>query len=78
MIPYLEKTGGVWFCKGGMYNLVRALENIFKGIGGTVETDAEVEQVVVENRARAKGVLVRVNSERDADINGKGSPRSGS
>ena len=76
MIPYLEKTGGVWFCKGGMYSLVRALENIFKGIGGTVETDAEVEQVVVENR-RAKGVLVRVNSERDADINGKGSPRSG-
>ena len=63
MIPYLEKTGGVWFCKGGMYNLVRALEDVFKQLGGTVETDAEVEQIVVENR-RAKGVRVKVNQER--------------
>ena len=52
MIPYLEKTGGVWFCKGGMYSLVRALENLFKRIGGVVETEAEVEQIVVENRLR--------------------------
>lgn len=56
MIPYLEKTGGVWFCKGGMYNLVRSLESVFKELGGVVETDAEVEQIVVENR-KAKGVL---------------------
>ena len=71
MIPYLEKTGGVWFCKGGMYSLVRALENIFKKLGGVVETDTEVEQIVIENR-RAKGVLVKVNQERDSDINVKG------
>ncbi|MXV74697.1 phytoene desaturase [Candidatus Poribacteria bacterium] len=58
MIPYLEKTGGVWFCKGGMYSLVRALENVFKGIGGVVETDTEVEQIVVENR-RARGVIAK-------------------
>ena len=57
MIPYLEKTGGVWFCRGGMYSLVRALEDVFKRLGGVVETDAEVEQIVVENR-RAKGVFV--------------------
>ena len=63
MIPYLEKTGGVWFCKGGMYSLVCALENIFKELGGVVETDAEVEQIVVENR-KAKGVLVKVNQKR--------------
>ena len=56
MIPYLEKTGGVWFCKGGMYNLVRALESVFKALGGIVETDAEVEQIVVEDR-KAKGVI---------------------
>lgn len=58
MIPYLEKTGGVWFCKGGMYSLVRALEDVFKRIGGIVETEAEVERIVVENR-HAKGVLVK-------------------
>ena len=58
MIPYLEKTGGVWFSKGGMYSLVRALEEVFKALGGVVETDAEVEKIVVENR-KAKGVLAK-------------------
>ena len=56
MIPYLEKTGGVWFCKGGMYKFVKALEDVFKKLGGTVETKAEVEQIVVENQC-AKGVI---------------------
>ena len=56
MIPYLEKTGGVWFCKGGMYNLVRALKDVFEGLGGVIETDTEVEQIVIENR-KASGVL---------------------
>ena len=56
MIPYLEKTGGVWFCKGGMYRLVQALESVFERLGGVVETDAEVEQIVIEDR-KAKGVI---------------------
>ena len=56
MIPFLEKVGGVWFCKGGMYSLVRALEDVFKQLGGVVKTDTEVERIVVENR-RAKGVI---------------------
>ncbi len=56
MIPYLEKAGGVWFCKGGMYNLVQALESVFKKLGGIVETHTEVEQIIVENRC-AKGVI---------------------
>ena len=92
MIPYLEKTGGVWFCKGGMYRLVRALEDVFKQLGGVVETDTEVERIIVENR-RAKGVIANVNQERrtknaisdipdkarvlgSSDINSKGNPRS--
>lgn len=58
MIPYLEKAGGVWFSKGGMYSLVQALESVFKGIGGVVETETEVEQIVVENR-KAKGVRAK-------------------
>ncbi len=58
MIPYLEKAGGVWFCKGGMYGLVQALESAFKALGGIVETDAEVEQILVENR-EAKAVLAK-------------------
>ncbi len=56
MIPYLEKVGGVWFCKGGMYKFVQALENVFKKLGGIIETKAEVEQIVVENQC-ARGVI---------------------
>ena len=92
MIPYLEKVGGVWFCKGGMYSLVRALEDVFKQLGGVVETDTEVERIVVEKR-HAKGVIANVNQERrtknaisdipdkarvlgSSDIHVKGNPRS--
>jgi phytoene desaturase len=57
MIPYLEKVGGVWFAKGGMYSLVSAFERVFLELGGTIRTNAEVDQIVVENGA-ARGVRV--------------------
>jgi len=66
MIPYLEKHGGVWFSKGGMYSLVEALEKVFLEIGGKIHTDAEVKEIVVENR-KVQGV--NVNDEfHEADI----------
>lgn len=49
MIPYLEKVGGVWFSRGGMYSLVEAMEKVFLEIGGTVRTNAEVSEIVVRN-----------------------------
>ncbi|MEJ2052908.1 MAG: phytoene desaturase family protein [Calditrichaceae bacterium] len=55
MIPYLEKAGGVWFTKGGMFSLVKALQKLFKDIGGTIETKAEVTKIEVEN-GRTSGV----------------------
>lgn len=58
MIPYLEKSGGVWFCKGGMYTLVQALSRLFTELGGTIETETEVERIVVENR-NTTGVLAK-------------------
>ena len=57
MIPYLERDGGVWFSRGGMYSLVQAFEKVFREIGGTVRTGAEVERVLVEN-GTARGVRV--------------------
>ncbi len=55
MIPYLEKVGGVWFAKGGMYSLVKAMESVFKEIGGTVRTHTEVKKIVVEDGV-ARGI----------------------
>ena len=50
MIPYLEKEGGVWFSKGGMYSLVQALEKVFVELGGTVHTSHEVTKLHASNR----------------------------
>ncbi|MBX2989905.1 MAG: phytoene desaturase [Bacteroidetes bacterium] len=49
MIPYLEKTAGVWYAKGGMYSLVKAFEQVFLESGGTIRTNAEVSEIVVDN-----------------------------
>lgn len=57
MIPYLEKTGGVWFTKGGMTSLVKAFRNLYEEIGGKVLTDSPVRRILVEN-GRAAGVQV--------------------
>jgi phytoene desaturase len=60
MIPYLEKEGGVWFTKGGMYSLVRAFEKLFLELGGEIYTSCEVESIQVEN-GRVKGVIANEN-----------------
>ncbi len=57
MIPYLERKGGVWYARGGMYSLVQAFEHIFRSLGGVVHTNAEVSEILVEH-GRAVGVRV--------------------
>ena len=56
MIPYLEKEGGVWFTRGGMYSVVKALESVFLELGGRIHTNTEVSKIVVENR-KARGIV---------------------
>lgn len=66
MIPYLEKHGGVWFTKGGMYSLVRAFESLLSEIGGQIYTNSEVQEIVVKN---GKACGVYVNGEfHEADV----------
>jgi phytoene desaturase len=57
MIPLLERVGGVWFTRGGMYSLVEALGTVFTEIGGTTHTEAGVTRIRVQN-GRAVGVEV--------------------
>ena len=66
MIPYLEKIGGVWFTKGGMYSLIEALEKVFKKHGGIVKTSTEVHKILVDNK-KAVGVKT-VNGEERFDL----------
>ena len=55
MIPYLERDGGVWFTRGGMYSVVEALGRLIIEEGGRIKTGAEVEEILVEE-GRAVGV----------------------
>ena len=66
MIPFLEREGGVWFTRGGMYSVVEALAKLFTELGGTIETSAEVEEILVTD-GRATGVRTK-DSDYPADF----------
>ncbi len=55
MIPFLEREGGVWFTRGGMYSVVEAMGRFIEEMGGAVRTDQEVHEILVED-GRAVGV----------------------
>jgi phytoene desaturase len=55
MIPYLERKQGVWYTRGGMYSVVRAMESAFREAGGTILAGMPAERIRVE-RGRAVGV----------------------
>jgi len=56
MIPFLEREGGVWFTRGGMYSLVEAMGRLFLELGGTIRTGVEVSRIEVDASGRAVGV----------------------
>jgi phytoene desaturase len=58
MIPYLEKEGGVWFSRGGMYSLVEALVEIIEELGGTFKLNTEVERIEISS-GKASGVKTK-------------------
>ncbi|MFO8173447.1 MAG: phytoene desaturase family protein [Longimicrobiales bacterium] len=55
MIPFLEREGGVWFTRGGMYSVVEAMGTVFQELGGIIRTGTEVSGIRVEG-GRAVGV----------------------
>ena len=65
MIPYLEKEGGVWYAKGGMYSLVQGFGALFRDIGGRVLTGTAAERIEVQG-GRVRGVRVAARTVRAA------------
>ncbi|HSK72729.1 MAG TPA: phytoene desaturase [Pyrinomonadaceae bacterium] len=69
MIHELEQKFGVWFAMGGTGALVRALGDLFLDIGGEIFTEAEVEEILIDETARkAKGVRMKTGEILDADV----------
>jgi phytoene desaturase len=65
MMAYTELAHGVWYPRGGMYQIVEALMSLARAAGVEFNFNATVEQVKVDGRS-ARGVVV--NGElREAD-----------
>ncbi len=65
IIPMIELLYGIWYIKGGMYAMAKAMQKRFEELGGKIMLNATVEQVIIENR---QAVGIQVNGQRiDAD-----------
>ena len=58
VIAHVELTGGVWYPRGGIYQIARALEQLAVELGVRICTSSPVEQIIVEHK-EAKGVLLQ-------------------
>ncbi len=55
VIAHVELSGGVFYPKGGVYEIARALEQLAKELGVRIETDCAIAEIAVADR-RACGV----------------------
>jgi len=65
MMPYTELAHGVWYPRGGMYQIVEALVSLAREAGVEFLFNSTVEQIEVNGRS-AKGVMV-TGQRMDAD-----------
>ncbi|MGH2441580.1 MAG: phytoene desaturase family protein [Chloroflexota bacterium] len=50
LLPYTEIQEGIWFPRGGMYSIVRALRSLAGELGVSVQTESEVTGLSTQNR----------------------------
>jgi phytoene desaturase len=67
MINHLERTHGIWFCKGGTGALVDALERLMQEEGITITLGTTVARIRLDRR-RATGVVLESGLEIAADV----------
>ncbi|SMO42757.1 phytoene desaturase [Gracilimonas mengyeensis] len=66
MIHYLEREWGVHYAMGGTGAIVDALEKLIREQGGKIQTEAEVDEILIENGS-AKGVRLKNGEKLMAD-----------
>ena len=54
-LAYLQVADGVWYTKGGMYSIVRAMVAAIESAGGRVRCNADVDEIIVRG-GKAIGV----------------------
>lgn len=76
VLPYLEQTFGVWYVRGGMRALARALYERCLARGVEFRFGARVDRVT-ENGGRADGVALADGTAAEADVVVAGAPLPG-
>jgi len=67
LIPFVEFGLGVWYVRGGMYNIPKALEKLAKGLGAEIKTNCAVEKILIEKK-KAIGVRLENGETLHADF----------
>jgi phytoene desaturase len=57
IIPMIELFYGIWYIKGGMYEMAKAMARRFEELGGKIHLEQPVDQIVIE-KGVAKGVMI--------------------
>jgi len=57
VVAHVELNGGVWYAKGGVYEIARALEKLARELGVEIHTDRPVARIEVDG-GRACGVVL--------------------
>lgn len=66
VIAHVELNGGVWYPKGGIYAIARALEKLAHELGITIHTNRTVQQIAIEGKA-AVGITIDTGERFPAD-----------
>jgi phytoene desaturase len=66
MIHYLEREWGIHYAIGGTGSVVAAMGKLFQELGGKIHLNADVKEIVIENR-RAKGIRMADGTVHKAD-----------
>jgi diapolycopene oxygenase len=67
LLPYIQFGYGLWYVKGGMYNLAIGLEKVLLELGGVIHYGQEVVSLQREG-SRITGLTLKNGSRVDADI----------
>lgn len=59
IIPMIETIYGVWFIKGGMYTMAKSMERLFIELGGKINFNSPIDEIIIENK---KAIGVKLNS----------------
>ncbi len=67
LVPVVSQLYGLWHLKGGMYSYVKALEKAIYKLGGVIETDYDVDEIIISGN-KAVGIKSKENETVYGDI----------